>query len=334
MARPALLRCRAEFCISRFQKTGHAWCTNTPHGPDLPPVGTHMAKASPNNTPASAQPETPNGPRKTIEAYRAQHNEELDEHAGKVLERLAGSHEAVKAFERLKPKDDSEAAIIRARQWARTRGYLKRLKKGNPEVVKAIEQLKPVKAVDGQGAIIRACIEAENLARTFPERAKKAKGRSKRRRRERLSDAAATLRSFLNEIISEQQKPLDPLWIRPKAPEDVAAMRLGLATFERWIEYVEEHVAELNLFRLRVSRKSEAPSKALSAGQFAAIGRLAEEVKRVTGKAHYEEIADLAGVIFGTEVFPEQVRRAAQRARGHWQWVKPKLNTTARSRAK
>jgi hypothetical protein len=45
-------------------------------------------------------------------------------------------------------------------------------------------------------------------------------------------------------------------------------------------------VAELNLFRLRVSRKSEAPSKALSAGQFAAIGRLAEEVKHVSIQAY------------------------------------------------
>ena len=240
--------------------------------------------------------------REAIKTYRAQHNEELDGHTDKLLERMASSDEAAEAFERLKPKDHG-------------------------------------RAVDGQAAIIRACIEAENLTRTFPERVKKEKMKKEwlKRRRKALRKAIATLRALLNEIISEQQKAPDPLWIRPKAPEDIVAMGLGLATFEMWIEYVAEHVAGLNLFRLRVSRKSEAPSKALSAGQFAAIGRLAEEVKYVTGRAHYGEIADLAGVIVKTEVFPEQVRRAAQRARGHWQWVKykePKPYTAVRSRAK
>jgi hypothetical protein len=241
---------------------------------------------------------TRNAPRlrEAIEFYLAQHNEELDEQARELLTRLADSDDAADAFEGLKLKRDDE------------------------------------------GAIIRACIEAKNLARTFPERVKKAKDMLKRRKP--LREAVATLRALLKEIIGEQHKPPDPLWIRGLEPcEDIAAMQRGLALFEKRIEYVEKQVAELNLFQLRVSRKSEAPSKTLSAGQFAAIGRLADEVKRVTGEAHYDEIADLAGVVFGTEVFPDQVHNAAThppkpRARGHWQWVKPKLNTAARSRAK
>jgi hypothetical protein len=187
--------------------------------------------------------------RGAIQRYSAKHNE-LDEHAGKLLRRLANNPESAKAFERLKPKDGSEAA-----------GW--------------------------EAAIIRACIETENLARTFADRVNKAKEKLKRRRRERLRKAAVTLRGFLNEIIGEQQKPPDSLWIRPKAAEDIAAMGHGLAAFDRWIDYVEKTVAELNLFRLRASRKSKPSSKTLSAGQIAAIGRLADEVKHVTGKPHY-----------------------------------------------
>jgi hypothetical protein len=234
--------------------------------------------------------------REAIKLHLTQHNEELDDQAHKLLRRLASSVKAAKAFERLKLKND-----------------------------------------DGKAAIIRACIEAENFARAFPaQEVKKTKKmltkKELKRRRKQLRTAVATLRGFLNEIISEQQKPPDPLWIRPKAPEDIAAMGLGLAVFERWIEYVEKHVAELNLFRLRVSRKSEDPHKTLSAGQFAAIGQLADEVKRVTGRAHYEEIADLAGVILGAEVFTDQVRYVARRARGHWEWVPPKADIGSTSR--
>jgi hypothetical protein len=275
-----------------------------------------------------------------IKAYRAQHNEELDEHARKLLTRLAASDDAADAFERLKPKgDDGEAAIIRVRQSARTRAYLKRLKKGSPQIVKAIEQqLKPEdrgKAVHGQAAIIRACIEAENLARTFPDRVKKAKEMREmlKRRRKPLRKAVATLRRFLNEIINEQQKPPDPLWVRgPETDEDIKAMGLGLVLIERRIEYVEKHVAELNLFRLRATRKSKAPR----AGQTAVIGRFADEVRRVTGKAHYNEIADLMDIILRTRgpISCEQVRATQKPRQGHWQWVKPKPHTVVRSRTK
>src|SRR5262249_3747795 len=141
--------------------------------------------------------------------------------------------------------------------------------------------------------------------------------RTGRPRRKRLRKAVASLRGLLNELMSDQQQPPVPLWIRPKAPEYIAAMGLGLALFERWIEYDEKHVAQLNLFQLRVSRKSK------STGWFAALGRLADEVDRVSGAAHYEEIADLAGVILGRQIFAEQVRDAStKRAKGHWNWVR------------
>jgi hypothetical protein len=89
-------------------------------------------------------PQTKDAPRlrEAIEAYRGQHNEELNEDAQKLLARLAYSHEAAKAFEQLKPKDaekdDDEAAIIRARQSAYTRAYLEDLKKGNPQLLRLL----------------------------------------------------------------------------------------------------------------------------------------------------------------------------------------------------
>jgi len=234
---------------------------------------------------------TRNAPRlrQAIEHYRAQHNEELDEHADKLLKRLANSVEAAEAFERLKPKDDSEAAII------------------------------------------RACIEAENLARTFPGRVKKLEEMLERR--ERLGKAAAMLRGLLDEISWEQRHP-DPLWVRgPETAEDIKAMGLGLALFDRRI-FFEKDVVERNVSWLRVTRKS----KTLRAGPTAAIGRLSEKVRRVTGKAHYGEIADLAGVIFKVDVSLDQVR-ATQRP--PFEWLRLSLPETlrkppkvARSRAK
>lgn len=229
--------------------------------------------------------------REAIQLYLAQHNEELDERSRKLLSRLASSDEAAEAFGRLKPRDD------------------------------------------GQAAIIRACIVAENLARTFPQRLKKAE--EMLARRERLGKAAAMLRRLLNEISWEQKHP-DPLWVRgPETDEDIKAMGLGLALFERRI-FFQKDVVGRNLFRLKVTRKSKDPS----AGQKAAIKWLAHEVKCVTGKAHEAEIKSLLKETLGTQVSPDQVR-AAQRARGHWQWVvlslpeeMRKLPKEARSRPK
>jgi hypothetical protein len=279
---------------------------------------------------------TRNAPRlrEAIELYLAQHNQELDEQARKLLRRLADSDEAAKAFERLKLKnddgeatDDSEAAIVRARQYEQTLKFLNRL---GPEVIKHFEQLKPRdhgKVEDAQVAIIRACIVTENLARTFPQRLKKLEERLPRKREERLArlkwlgNATTTLRALLKQIISEQQKPLDPLVVRgPETDEEIEAMKRGIALFERRI-FFERDLVGRNLFWLKSTRKGKTPSKTLSAGQIAAMKWFVEEVKRVTGKAHEGETRRLLNVLFGTEVSPEQVRDA-RRAKEHWrQWM-------------
>jgi hypothetical protein len=285
-----------------------------------------------------------------IKAYRAQHDEELDEHARTLLSRLARSPKAAEVFGQLKPKDgDGEAPIVKARQLAHTRAFLEQVEMGNPDVVQAIEQqLKPKEhgqAVDAEAAIIRACVMAEHLARIFPERVKKALKMLERGEQHRR--AVAALRVWLDEIFSEQSKLPDPLWVRGlETRDDMEAMGLGLALFERRIE-VEKHVAEVNLYQLRATqkhhlratrknqarrkpvRKMEAPAR-----QVAAVKLLADEVKRVTGKPHYAEIADLASVILRTEVSLDQVR-AAQRLRGgHREWAVRSLPEEMRKRPK
>jgi hypothetical protein len=210
---------------------------------------------------------TRNAPRlrEAIHLYLAQHNEELDEHARKLLSRLARTDKAAEAFKRLKLREDGEAAII------------------------------------------RACIVAENLARTFPERLKKLEEMSALR--EQLGNAAVTLRGLLNEISWEQKHP-DPLWVRgPETDEDIEAMGLGLALFERRI-FFEKDVVGRNKFWLKVTRKS----KTSRAAQVATIKWLADKVDSVTGKPHYGEIADLMDVILATRkpITVDQVR-AAQR---------------------
>jgi hypothetical protein len=226
--------------------------------------------------------------REAIRFYLAQHDEELDEYARKLLTRLASSDEAAGAFERLKPKDDSEAA-----------GW--------------------------EAAIIRVCTEAENLARTFPQRLKKLEERlpwkqeERLARRKRFRNAVTMLRRLLNEISWEQKHP-DPLLVRgPETDEDIKAMGLGLALFERRL-FFEEDLVGRNLFWLKVTRKREGPSKTLSAGQIAAMKWFVDKVERVTGKAHEEETRSLLKMILGTEVSPDQVR-AARRANEHWQWM-------------
>jgi hypothetical protein len=223
---------------------------------------------------------------KAIEAYRAAHEQQLDQRSRALLVRLGSDSRAVRAFARLKLKHDEDEA-----------------------------------------AIVRACVEAEQLSRpaAFAKRVKKAQAAKKQT--EELRKAAAILRRFVNKVAAEQKNAPDPLWMRQlEWPDNLAAMGRGLAQIERRIE-AEVHLAELNLFRLGATRKSGAAE----AGRIAAIKWLANEVKRITDKAHLSEIADLAGAIVGTDVSLDLVR-AAQRARGQWQWIAPKLS--ARSRAK
>jgi hypothetical protein len=164
-----------------------------------------------------------------------------------------------------------------------------------------------------------------------------------------LRKCAGDLRSFLgdknkqtgiiSEQLSESDKMLPHLLSRQLVPlDEIEAMGRGLALLEMRVATAED-VAKLNLFRLRVTRKSQSKD----AGRIAAIKWLAHSVKelktRATGNLRIDnpnmkQIANLAQVILGgDDVFIDQVR-AALRGHAPWKWVVPKDLGVARSPSK
>jgi hypothetical protein len=96
----------------------------------------------------------------------------------------------------------------------------------------AFDQLDWSKGGDDEVLFVGACVDAEQLARTFLQRVRKAK--AKLQQAKELRKALAVLRSFLEELIDEQKEPSDPLRVRElEPPEHIEAMGYGLALFER-----------------------------------------------------------------------------------------------------
>jgi hypothetical protein len=249
-----------------------------------------------------------------IEAYRAKYEDKLDVQARKLLKRLAASRNAADAFNDLDwlNQDDHED------QHPHNRKML----------------------------FLKACIESEQLAHTFQPLKKKLQNELVQLKQ--LRKSANDLRSFLgdknkqtgiiSEQLSESDKMLPHLLSRQLVPlDEIEAMGHGLALLEMRVATAED-VAKLNLFRLRVMRKSQSND----AGRIAAIKWLAHSVKelktRATGNLRIDnpnmkQIADLAQVILGGDVSIEQVR-AALRGREPWKWVVPKVLGVARSPSK
>jgi hypothetical protein len=235
------------------------------------------------------------GPRlgEALDAYRIKYGKGLNARAQQVLRRLERSAKARNAFERL--------------SWLKTAD-------GKTRTFPEEGRIEP----DGAMAIVKACVEAEQLARTFPQRIEETKERL--HKAEQFQKAAALLRSFLGDrkkttgLIGEQTKPSDPLRLREIVPDDeIKAMRYGLALIEMRIGR-EQHVARMNLSRLGATRKG----KIDKAGQIAAIKWLASNVRELKNLAtgqrarnpNLKEIAALAEAILDTGVTSEHVRRA------------------------
>jgi hypothetical protein len=215
----------------------------------------------------------------------------------------------------------------------RLHGTIKATEPKAPTV--ATDQALPARQADHTMLFFKACIEAEQLARTFRqlnEDVQKELAQLPEHRK-----AARRLRGFLGDkkkktgIISKQKEPsesdplLPQLLSRQSVPfDEIDAMGGGLALLEMRID-AAEHVAKLNLSRLGVTHKS----KGKNAGRVAAIKWLANSVKDLkklaTGdlripNSNMNQIAKLALVILGEYVSVEQVR-AALRARGHFKWI-------------
>lgn len=221
-----------------------------------------------------------------IRAYLANQESNLNEFAREVLARLANDPDSAEAFASLKLKDQSEEA-----------------------------------------AILATCIAADDLARSFSKRIQDAENTVARM--ERLSEAVTTLRAFVEELTSKRDRPTTNDMLSVTIPDDppgsINAMHRGLYWIDDRIG-TTQRVAKEDQMRLGATRKNGlAKGKPFTsdraetiAPQNAAIGWLAEGVRRVTGKAHLTVVADLAQVILRTSLTVDRVRAAARTRNREW----------------
>lgn len=181
------------------------------------------------------------------------------------------------------------------------------------DAAKAFERLK-LKDRREEAKVLTTFIQAEDLARTFPQRITKAKMTLVRL--ERHGRAVAGLRTFVDELIAQQKNPpaFDLLSARIlEPPANIVAMKRGLDHIADRIE-AGRRVAKEDVLRLGATRKSQIKR----AGQNAAIGWLGEGVRRTTGKPHLPVVADLAQVTIGAEVSVDRVRHAVRTRKREW----------------
>lgn len=155
-------------------------------------------------------------------------------------------------------------------------------------------------------SILTACIEAEQLTRTFPQQIRKAKGTLARM--EQLDNAVAELRNFLAEL-AKQNEFVHSL-ISTIKRDHVEAMMHGLNLIAGRIEAKRCAATEV-MPLLGATRKTQSKEAAANA----AIWVIANQVLRTAGKPHLEAVADLAQFILRTGVSLERVRHVVRNRR-------------------
>jgi hypothetical protein len=176
----------------------------------------------------------------------------------------------------------------------------------SPAAAKAFEELRP-KDRRAEAGILTVCVKAEQLSRTFSSRLKRAKELLARLKR--LEKDVASLYRYVDEVAKHTPAPTNLLStpIRDR-PADIAAMICGLDLIARRID-AHRRVEKNDILQLGATRKTQIKQ----AGELAALGYLAEGVRRVTGRAHLMKVADLAEVILRSPVIWYRVGYAARR---------------------
>jgi hypothetical protein len=220
---------------------------------------------------AAAHVAKPRRLRDAINAYRAAHNS-LDQAALDLLNRLADSDDAAKAFMELQLCERDETRIL------------------------------------------QTFIQADQLARTFPQRIKRAE--ETLTRMECLDEAVDTLCKFLGELIAESKEP--PTFDLLTAPilepaVNIAQMKHGLYLLADLID-AGRRVAKEDLLRLGATRKKGQAANA----QNAAIDWLGKRVRHVSGKAHLAAVTELAQAILQTELSEDRVSHAMRSRDREW----------------
>jgi hypothetical protein len=177
-------------------------------------------------------------------------------------------------------------------------------------------------------AVLTTCIAADDLARSFSKRIRGAEKQVIRM--ERLAHAVSSLKVFVEEQASKEQLPAidDKLSVNIKddPPGSNKKMQAGLFWMSDRIRTIQR-VAKEDILRFGATRKkglAKGSNKLaeITAAQNAAIGWLAEGIRRVTGKAHIKEVTDLAEAILHTPLTEERVR-GVSRNRGKRDWRHP-----------
>jgi hypothetical protein len=231
--------------------------------------------------------------RQAIDAYRTEQRGQLNQQAVELLERLANSPDAAKAFERLKLKDG------RKREFLMLCILVDELARKFPARV-STEQDMParLKRLDDAISELRMFVHEQ-------------------------------IKQYSEFIIP--QTDLLPMWglhrtmVFPDDFDAVNAMMRGLHLIEDLIEK-RRRVGKTVMSKWRVTRK-----KHLENGpNIAAIRLLAEQTRNLTGKLHKQELHDLAAVILGANLSDESVTyalRAPKKARSRGQKTAQRAST-------
>jgi hypothetical protein len=162
--------------------------------------------------------------------------------------------------------------------------------------------------------IIQACMEADELARTFDARMRLERrmlGRDgKPGRADKLEKEIADLKAFFGEVNRPRSDYLSAGITY--SDEDVSAVKRGLYLLSNAIS-ARRQVAEETLLRLGATRKNRG-----QAGKTAAIGWIAEAVRHRCGRPHLRATAELAEVVLRCEVSLDRLRGAEQTRRREW----------------
>jgi hypothetical protein len=162
------------------------------------------------------------------------------------------------------------------------------------------------------GILMVACFQAQKLEREFLDRVAEAEKALKRFKE--LDIAVAKLST----LVSEQEKnsvgtggwrgvgQKDGLALKKTRPKEFSRMKAGLCLLARLIEG-QRYIAETTPAIIGATRKKrQEPSAPVNAG----IRHLGKAIKRITGRPHAREVADLAEALFHTEITKDRVNGA------------------------
>lgn len=195
----------------------------------------------------------------------------------------------------------------------RDKAFLERIA-ADPQASKVFEWF------DGRGypctPILLVCLEAYELCRTFDATLKKSQrllGKRNKKQNE-LERLRASLKQ-LTKFVEQELANVPDAWLPARTnstPAQVAFMRTGLTLIDDEVRFLTR-IAEESPGRIGATRKSRG-----QAATKAAIGWLTEGVKRVTGAANEEIIAELSEVVLETEVTVDQVHEAGRVRKREW----------------